>query len=313
MSEIYDVIIIGSGPASLTAAIYTTRGALSTLIIGGEKWGGQLMLTTLIENYPGFPEGVQGPDLMQSMRKQAENLGARFLEKNADKIDITQSPYQVHQEGTVYLAKTIIIATGASTKWLDLPNSWKLIGRGISSCAPCDAPFFKNKKVVVVGGGDAAMEEALVLAKYTDDVTIVHRRDQFKASIAMQQKVLTNKNIKILWNTEVTDVAGETKLEKIVIKNTKDNTTFEMPVDGMFVAIGHKPESDIFKGHIEIDDKGYIVLHDGSRTSVSGVFVAGDVHDWKYKQAITAAGFGCQAGIDVISYLDNLKEATENE
>ena len=305
--EPWDVVIVGSGPAAFTAAIYTTRGAASTLIVGGEKWGGQLMLTTAVDNFPGFPEGIQGPDLMEAMRKQAERFGAEFVQSNVEAVELSKTPFEVASAGTRYPAKTIIIATGAATVWLDAPGISKLIGRGVSSCAPCDAPFFKDKRVAVVGGGDSAMEEALVLTKYATEVTIIHRRDEFRASQAMQQKVLASGKVKVLWNTEVTEAAGEGKLEKVILKNNKDGTTSELPLDGLFIAIGHKPETDLFVGKIAVDERGYIKLSENSKTSVPGVFVAGDVHDWHYKQAATAAGFGCMAGMDVLAYLAELK------
>jgi thioredoxin reductase (NADPH) len=302
----WDVIIIGSGPASLTAAIYTTRGAASTLIIGGEKWGGQLMLTTTVDNYPGLP-GVQGPDLMQKMRQHATSFGAEFIEKNAEAIDITKKPFEVTAGGEKFLTKSIIVATGADTKWLDAPGVSSLIGRGVSSCAPCDAPFFKGKKVAVVGGGDSAMEEALTLAHYTNDVTLIHRRDAFRASAAMQAKVKENPNIKILWNTEVKEVKGEGKVEKVVLTNNKTNETSELALEGLFIAIGHAPATSIFAGKIELDEKGYVVVRENTKTSVEGVFVAGDVHDYHYKQAVTAAGFGCMAAMDALKFLEEHK------
>jgi thioredoxin reductase (NADPH) len=302
--EPWDVAIIGSGPASLTAAIYTTRGAASTLILGGEKWGGQLMLTTEVDNYPGFPQGIQGPELMQNMRKQAERFGAEFIEKNVEAVDFSKSPFKLTAGGQKYLAKTVIISTGAETKWLGVPGEDKFLGRGISSCAPCDAPFFKNKKVVVIGGGDSAMEEAFVLTKYATSITIVHRRNEFRASKAMQEKVLSNPKIKVLWDTEVVEFKGNQQLGKVVLKNNKTNKTSELVVDGAFVAISHSPSTQIFKGSIELDKKGYIVVRDHIKTNISGVFVAGDVHDYHYRQAITAAGFGCMAGMDTLKYLE---------
>ncbi|OGM17515.1 thioredoxin-disulfide reductase, partial [Candidatus Woesebacteria bacterium RBG_19FT_COMBO_47_8] len=286
---------------------YTTRGAASSVILGGEKWGGQLMLTTGVDNFPGFPDGIQGPDLMMAMRKQAERFGAEFIQSNVQSVDLGKKPFEISSAGEKYLAKTIVIATGAATLWLDAPGISKLIGRGVSSCAPCDAPFFKDKNVAVVGGGDSAMEEALVLTKYATSVTIIHRRDAFRASQAMQQKVMANPKVKILWNTEVVEAKGEQKLEKAILKNNKDNTTSELALDGIFIAIGHRPESELFKGPIELDEKGYIKVYENSKTNVPGIFVAGDVHDWHYRQAVTAAGYGCMAGMDVLSYLAELK------
>jgi thioredoxin reductase (NADPH) len=303
--EPWDVIIIGSGPAALTAAIYTTRGAASTLIISGEKWGGQLMLTTTVDNFPGFPDGIQGPDLIQKMRKQAERFGAEFLEKNVETVDFDKKPFEVLADGVKHLAKSIIIATGADTKWLEVPGEKEFIGRGVSSCAPCDAPFFKDKNVAVVGGGDSAMEEALTLTKYASKVTLIHRRDEFRASAAMQKKVLENSKIKILWNTEVVKIEGGKSVENLILKNNKSGEESKFAVDGVFVAIGHVPATQMFAGHIETDEKGYVVTNEGAKTNIEqGVFVAGDVHDWHYRQAITAAGFGCMAGIEVLKYLD---------
>jgi thioredoxin reductase (NADPH) len=310
--EPWDVIILGSGPAALTAAIYTSRGLTPTLIIGGDVWGGQLMLTTTVDNFPGFPEGIQGPDLMMAMRKQAERFGAEFVQKNATSVDVSRQPFEVTTATDKYLAKSIIIATGASTLWLDAPGAKELIGKGVSSCAPCDAAFFKDKKVAVVGGGDSAMEEALVLSKYASEVTIIHRREAFRASATMQQKVQSDPKIKVLWNSEVVEVRGQQKLESLVVKNNKEGSTQELPFDGLFVAIGHKPESDLLTGKIDLDEKGYIKISESSKTSVPGVFVAGDVHDWHYKQAITAAGYGCIAGMDVLKFLEEEKPTSSS-
>jgi thioredoxin reductase (NADPH) len=311
--EPWDVIVLGSGPAALTAAIYTTRGSASTLIVGGEKWGGQLMLTSTVDNYPGFPEGVQGPDLMMAMRKQAERFGAQFLEKNATEVDIVKTPFTVSVGTEKYSAQALIVATGAETVWLDVPGIKELIGRGVSSCAPCDAPFFKDKKVAVVGGGDSAMEEAYTLAKYASEVTIIHRRDALRASAVMQQKVLNNPKIKIMWNSEITEAKGTDKLASLTIKNNKGGGVTEIPFDGLFVAIGHKPLSDLFVGKLTIDEKGciknfYDKYH--SATSVAGVFVAGDVLDSQYKQAATSVGSGCAAGMDAIKFLEENTTST---
>lgn len=299
----YDVIIIGSGPAGLTAAIYTTRANLKTLIIAGYKWGGQLMLTTLVENFPGFAEGIQGPDLMANMRKQAEHHGAEVKEVDFQEADFSKSPFSVKADGKTYEGKTVIIATGADTKWLGVTGEQEKIGRGISSCAPCDAPFYREKNVIVAGGGDSAMEEALVLSKYAKTVTLVHRRDKFRASFAMQEKARQNPKITFLFNTEILEVLGDQKVSGVKLKNTSTNEVSEMPTDGIFVAIGHMPNTSVFKG-ITLDSHGYIVVHDHTRTNKEGVFVAGDVHDTKYKQAITAAGFGCAAALETIAWLD---------
>lgn len=301
--KVWDVAIIGSGPAGLTAGIYTTRGAASTIILGGEAWGGQLMLTTTVDNFPGFPEGVLGPNLMENMKTQALRFGANFVSQNVVSIDTSKKPLVLKTGSQEIKAKSIIIATGAQTVWLGVPGEKELIGRGISSCAPCDAPFFKEKHVLVVGGGDSAMEEALVLTKYASKVTIIHRREEFRASKIMQEKVFANPKIEVVWNTEILEVLGEMKFEGIKAKDTKSGEEREIKADGLFVAIGHKPDSEIFKGVVETDEKGYIKVFEHSQTSIPGVFVSGDVHDHTYKQAITAAGFGCQAGMDALNYL----------
>jgi thioredoxin reductase (NADPH) len=304
----WDVVIIGSGPSAFTAAIYTTRGAASTLILGGEVWGGQLMLTSVIDNFPGFPEGIEGSDLMAKMKSQAERFGVEFVGVNVTAVDVAQKPYKITAGGKVYLAKSVIIATGVQTLWLDAPGVKELVGRGISSCAPCDAPFFKNKKVAVVGGGDSAMEEASVLTKYASEVTIIHRRDEFKASAAMQEKVKTNPKIKILWNTEVVAAKGDSKLESLSLKNNQTNEISEVVFDGLFVAIGHKPTSEVFKGVIDMDENGFVIQknwHCG--TNVSGIFAAGDVMDKHFKQAIVSAGMGCIAAMEAIKYLEEEK------
>ncbi len=300
----YDVIIMGSGPAGLTAAIYTTRADLKTLVISGVKWGGQLMLTTEVENFPGFPEGIQGPDLMQNMRKQAERFGAEFVDDDFTSADFSSKPFKVSVGDKTYEAKSIIIATGADTKWLGVPGEQEKIGRGVSSCAPCDAAFFRNKNVIVVGGGDSAMEEALVLTKFATSITMVHRKDTFRASEIMQKRVKENPKVNIQFNSEIVEVLGEGKVEKVKIKNNKTGQISEMPVDGIFVAIGHIPNSNLFKD-IEVDEAGFIKVHEHFLTNKEGVFAAGDIHDSHYKQAITAAGFGCAAALEVQHWLEN--------
>ena len=299
----WDVAVIGSGPSGLTAAIYTTRGAASTLILGGEVWGGQLMLTTVVDNFPGFPEGIEGPALMEKMKAQALRFGALFVAANAESIDIDKKFFEIKAGGKMYQARSVIIATGARTLWLDASGVRELIGKGISSCAPCDAPFFRNKRVAVVGGGDSAMEEAHVLTRYASEVIIIHRRGDFKASAAMQEKVKNNPKIKILWNTEVVKANGEGRLESVDLKNNMDNSVTTLPLDGLFIAIGHAPATEIFKGKVELDERGF-VINRGTKTNVPGVFVSGDVHDHAYEQAVTAAGFGCMAGMDVLRYLE---------
>jgi thioredoxin reductase (NADPH) len=314
-NKVYDVAIVGSGPAGLTAATYTTRGAASTVVLAGEKWGGQLMLTTDVDNFPGFPEGIQGPDLMARMRKQAERFGAEIVEENVISVDFSSNEklLRLKTNEKEYMARSVIIATGAETRWLGVPGEEKLRGRGVSSCASCDAPFFKDKKVAVIGGGDSAMEEALVLTKYAASVTIVHRRDEFRASKVMQKKVFSSKKIQIVWDSVVEEFIGNQKLERINVKNVKTGKVREMEFDGAFVAIGHTPATELFKGKLGLDEKGYIVIEsqDGGKyqmvTSVLGIFVAGDVHDYTYRQAVTAAGFGCQAGMEALKYLDGLK------
>ena len=298
----YDVIIIGSGPAGLTAATYTTRANLKTLVIAGIKWGGQLMLTTLVENYPGFPDGIQGPDLMMAMRKQAERFGAEIKDVDSKTADFSQRPFKVSTAEKTYEGKSVIIATGADTKWLDVPGEKEKIGRGVSSCAPCDAFFFKEKQVIVVGGGDSAMEEALVLTKFARKVTVVHRKNTLRASQIMQDRARQNPKISFMFNSEVTEVLGETNVKGVKIKNNKTNGVKELPIDGVFVAIGHIPNSTIFKG-IEVDQKGFIRVKDHYKTNIDGVFVAGDVHDYHYKQAVTAAGFGCMAALEAERWL----------
>lgn len=306
--EPWDVCIIGSGPSSFTASIYTARGAASTVVLAGDTWGGQLMLTTEVDNFPGFPKGVMGPELMQNMRDQSARFGVEIVDRRATEINIENSPFSIKTQDNEYLAKSVIIATGADTRWLGVPGEEKLRGRGVSSCAPCDAPFFKDKAVAVVGGGDSAMEEALVLTKYAREVHLIHRRDSFRASAAMQEKVKSNPKIKIIWNTEIIEMIGDTKLEKVKLRDSANSQERELALDGVFVAIGHSPATEIFKGKIDLDEKGYIkrIETNGLRsgTSIPGVFVAGDVHDTHYKQAITAAAFGCMAGLDALKYLD---------
>ena len=302
----YDVIILGSGPAGLTSAIYTTRADLKTLLIAGVKWGGQLQLTTLVENFPGFPEGIQGPDLMLAMRKQAERFGTEFIDEDFDSVDFSTQPFKVTVAGKTHEGKAVIIATGAETKWLEVPGEKEKIGRGVSSCAPCDAVFFRGKNTIVVGGGDSAMEEATVLSKFADSVTIVHRKDSFRASEIMQKRVLANPKIKVLWNSEVKEIKGEGKVEGVVLFNNKTNETSQMPIDGVFVAIGHIPNSGKFKD-IETDEAGFIKVHDHYKTNKDGVFVAGDVHDSHYKQAVTAAGYGSAAALEAERWLEGME------
>lgn len=303
----YDVIIIGSGPAGLTAAIYTTRANLKTLIVAGVKWGGQLMLTTLVENYPGFSKGIQGPDLMAAMRKQAEKHGAEFVEVDFQAGDFSKKPFKIMANGKEYQGRAVIISTGADTKWLEVPGEKEKIGHGISSCATCDAPFFRGKNVVVVGGGDTAMEDAIFLTNFANSVIVVHRRDQLRATSIMQQRAKANPKIQFVWNTEVSEILGPDKVTAVRLKNIQTNEEKEMSIDGVFVAIGHLPNTASFQD-IDKDENGYIKVFDHTRTNVEGVFVAGDVHDMHYQQAITAAGFGCMAALEAERWLREQKD-----
>lgn len=298
----YDVIIIGSGPAGLTAAIYTTRANLKTLVIAGLKWGGQLQLTSLVENFPGFPEGIQGPELMLNMRKQAEHHGAEIINEDFTRADFSKKPFTVWVGEREYQAKAVIIASGADARWLDVPGEKERIGRGVSSCATCDANFFRNKNVFIVGGGDSAMEEALVLANVAQSVTIIHRRDSFRASEIMQKRAKENPKISFLFNSAITKVKGEGRVQSAIVKNSKTGEEKEMPVDGIFVAIGHVPNTKVFEG-IELDEQGYVKVKNHYHTNIPGIFVAGDVHDRSYRQAITAAGFGAAAALETERWL----------
>lgn len=306
MDKIYDVIIIGSGPAGLTAAIYTTRANLKTLVLAGGKWGGQLQLTSVIENFPGFPEGIEGPQLMLNMRKQAEHHGAEVVEKDFASGEFASSPFTLKTSGgESYQAKAVIVASGADAMWLSVKGEQEKIGKGVSSCATCDAAFFRNKNVIVVGGGDSAMEEALVLARVASKVTLIHRRDSFRASEIMQKRVKENPKIEIMFNSQITEVLGDLKVSGVKVQT--DGKEIEMPVDGVFVAIGHKPNTSVFSG-IDTDEKGYIKVYEHNKTNIDGVFVAGDVHDREYRQAITAAGFGCAAALEAERWLDMTKD-----
>jgi thioredoxin reductase (NADPH) len=308
MNPTYDLIIIGSGPSGLTAAIYATRANLKTLVIAGAVAGGQLMLTSEVENYPGFPDGVLGPELMSLWRKQAERFKTDFVDDNMTKVDFKGRPFKVWVTDQAYEARAVIISTGANAKYLNLPNEERLKGRGVSACATCDGFFFKQLDVVVVGGGDTAMEEALYLSKLCKTVTVVHRRHEFRASKIMQERLLKTPNVKVVWDSEVVDVLGETKVEGVRVKDAKTGATTDLKAQGLFIAIGHAPATEVFKGQLQLD-KDYIVLHphDGlqTSTSVEGVFAAGDVHDHRYRQAVTAAGFGCMAALDVERWLQS--------
>jgi len=307
------VIIIGSGPAGLTAALYAARANLRPLVIEGIEAGGQLMLTTMVENWPGYRDGIMGPDLMTELRAQAERFGAEIIQGDVSSVDLSQRPFTVSMGKTTHTAQTLIVATGASAKWLDLGVDKKLSGRGVSTCATCDGFFFKGRPVAVIGGGDTAMEEAIYLSKLATSVTVIHRRDTLRASKVMQDKAISMPNISFIWNTEVVDIKDIDKGEvtSLVLKNTQTGVTSELAVDGVFIGIGHVPNTALFKGQLALHDNGYLKTHDGSRTSVAGVFAAGDVQDHIYRQAVTAAGSGCMAAIDAERFLSGtLHEAT---
>lgn len=301
-----DVIIIGSGPAGLTAAIYAARANLNPLMIEGYEAGGQLTTTTEVENYPGFAHGIQGPELMAVTRKQAERFGTRFVTRNVTKVDFSQRPFQIWVEKDLYQAKAVIVSTGATAKYLGLENERRLLGRGVSACATCDGAFFKNQKVAVFGGGDTAMEEANFLTRFASEVLLVHRREEFRASKIMADRVLANPKVKVMWNTELVDVLGEDGVKGMKVKNNKTGEVSDVTVDGIFIAIGHKPNTDLFKGILDMNEVGYLNTQPKSTyTSVEGVFAAGDVQDPIYRQAITAAGTGCMAAIDAERWLEN--------
>jgi thioredoxin reductase (NADPH) len=302
MSE--SVLIIGSGPAGLTAAVYAARADLKPLMVEGMAAGGQLMLTTDVENYPGFPDGIMGPELMEQFRKQAERFGTRLVTADVTRVDFSSRPFKVWVDADEYASESIIISTGASARWLGLENEERLRGHGVSACATCDGFFFRDVEVAVVGGGDSAMEEALFLAKFASKVTIIHRRDEFRASKIMVNRVMEHEKIDVLWNTTVDDVIGESQVEGLTLRNTETNEVSDFKTGGLFLAIGHTPNTDLFKDQLELDDVGYIVYPgSGTMTSVEGVFAAGDVADHTYRQAITAAGSGCMAAIDAERWL----------
>ncbi len=302
---LYDMIIIGSGPAGSTAAIYTSRALLRTLVIAGGFWGGQLTLTTEVENFPGFPEGILGPDLMDNMLKQAQRFGAEVVFRDAIAVDFSKRPFIIRVEDAVYNGRSVIIATGASARSLGLESEARLRGRGVSFCAICDAPFYAGKKAVVVGGGNTALEEALALSKFAERVTIVHRRDELRAARILQEKAFKDDKITFVWDTVVREIIGEDKVKGVRLKNVKTGKESYLATDAVFVAIGYKPNTDLFRGEIELDEEGYVKVYDETKTSVEGVFVAGDVGDRRYRQAVTAAASGCKAAIDAEKYLES--------
>ena len=300
------LVIIGSGPAGLTAAIYAARASLAPVVFAGHMYGGQLMLTTEVENYPGFPEGIMGPELMESFRKQAERFGAEIHNLDVIKVDFSHKPYRVWSSEHEYTADAVILATGASARWLDIPGEAHLRGRGVSTCATCDGAFFREKNIVVVGGGDSAMEEATFLTRFGRKVTLIHRKESFRASKIMADRALNHPKIDVIWNTVVETVIGEHIMTGLTLRNVETDETSTFDADALFIAIGHDPNTAIFKDQIALDASGYIRTPDGVSTNVEGVFVGGDVFDIRYKQAITAAGSGCKAALEAEKYLESL-------
>ena len=299
MSDVRDLIIIGGGPAGYTAALYAARANLAPLVIEGFNWGGQLMITSDVENYPGYADGVMGPEMMAEFRRQAERFGTEFVTDDVTSVDFSERPYKITVDKDEYLTRTVIIATGASARWLGLPGEQQFQGRGVSACATCDGAFFKEKELIVVGGGDSAMEEATFLTRFATKVTVVHRRDEFRASQIMLDRARANDKIEFLTNTIVDEILGDGKVQAVRLRNVETDETWEQPVDGVFVAIGHDPNTKLFVDQLSHDEAGYLLTSPGSTaTNVHGVFAAGDVQDHVYRQAITAAGSGCMAALD---------------
>ena len=306
MTQVHDVIIIGSGPSGLTAAVYAARANLHPIMFEGIGAGGQLMLTTDVENFPGFPDGILGPELMMKFREQAARFGTEFFTSDVDRVDFSTSPFGVWVGDTEYRARSIIISTGATARMLGLPSEQRLLGHGVSTCATCDGFFFREKPLAIIGGGDSAIEEALFLTKFATSVTVIHRREELRASKIMQDRAFANDKIHFRWNSLVEDILGDGAVEKLVLRDTVTGDLSELEVAGVFVAIGHDPTTKLFAGHLELDEDGYIVTApDSTRTSVEGVFAAGDVQDHVYRQAITAAGSGCMAAIEAERWLSH--------
>ena len=303
----FDVIIIGAGPAGYTAAIYTSRAKRETLIISGILPGGQLMLTTEVENFPGFASGIMGPELMTTMRQQAERMGTTIIDDEVVNVDFRHGPFKILTYSEEYEADSVIIATGATPRKIGAKGEQEFSARGVSYCATCDGPFFKNQEIVVAGGGDSAMEEAIFLTKFANKVHVIHRKDKLRASKVMQDRAFENQKIQFHWNTVIEEIKGNQKVNQITVKNTTTNKMDTLEVGGIFVAIGHEPNTKLFQGQIDLDANGYIALKNHTQTNVEGVFAAGDVHDHRYRQAITAAAFGCMAAIDVDKYLSEHK------
>ena len=303
----YDVVIIGAGPAGYTAGIYCSRARHNTLLISGILPGGQLMNTTDVENYPGFSDGIMGPDLMTVMRKQTEKMGTKIIDDEVTSVDFKTNPLKVKTASEEFEARTVIVCTGANPRKIGLDGEQTFAGKGVSYCATCDGAFFKDQELIVVGGGDSAMEEATFLTKFASTVHIVHRREEFRASKIMQERALANEKIKVHFNCTVKDIQGDQKFRKVILNNTKTNEDEILDAGGLFVAIGHEPNSKMFQNQLELDENGYVIIKNNTETSISGVFCAGDVHDHRYRQAVTAAGFGCMAAIDVDKYLAESK------
>ena len=303
------LVIIGSGPAGLTAAIYGCRADLEPLVFMGTKYGGQLMITSEVENFPGFPDPVLGPDLIARMKSQAERLGARLVQQDVTKVNFKTWPFEVHTDSGVTRALSVILATGANPRRLNLPSEMRLMGKGVSNCAVCDGFFFRGKKVAVVGGGDTAMEEATFLSKFASSVQVIHRRNELRASAALRKEASANPKISFIWDSTVTEVLGDARVQGARVKNLKTGEEADLAVDGVFVAIGYDPNTEIFRGQVDLDPKGYVVVRNGTESSVPGVFVAGDVHDFRYRQAITAAADGCKALLDAEKFVKQKLEA----